>query len=421
MAVILTGCPRQVPNLYCQPGQPIGALVSNFWPIKFLPLLNTVPDLDQALSGARLDCGRDLHRADRVWWSCQSIDDCPGGVWADQSTGEWTTFWTIFERRTDSHVQARRNNLRIRKPLYRLPSNPNRSDKRVQRKIHPRQIRSPTLQSFVIHLENCKIRPSWGTQLAASPRVLNEEESHTQHPKRWWALLLYFLERNRHPKRHCERVTYYQEKMFQRNHLDTLPYPISPNDVHLYEDQLQMNINVFSFFDDEGRARHALVVSRKNNERVANLFYWKNHFAPIANISRLFNDLTKGKREHQICLRCFGHFQTEELLSRHIELCTRDDFMSVLHVLPVPGWNQAQIKFNQYKYCTKASFVIYADFESILELSGLKLKHTTYTQQHKMCAAAAILSSSFYYFDQRTVIKVGKNALAEFLDSLIVW
>ena len=38
-----------------------------------------------------------------------------------------------------------------------------------------------------------------------------------------------------------------------------------------------------------------------------------------------------------------------------------------------------------------------------------------------MCAAAAVLTSSFYNFDQRIVMKVGENALAEFLDALIVW
>ena len=95
--------------------------------------------------------------------------------------------------------------------------------------------------------------------------------------------------------------------------------------------------------------------------------------------------------------------------------------MSVLYVLPTPGSKQAEIKFKQYKYCTKAPYVIYADFESILEPSGRQVKHTTYTQQHKVCASAANLISSFYNFDQRTVMKVGENALAEFHDTLIVW
>ena len=35
--------------------------------------------------------------------------------------------------------------------------------------------------------------------------------------------------------------------MFQRHYLEALPYPILPNDVYLYEDQLKININVFLF------------------------------------------------------------------------------------------------------------------------------------------------------------------------------
>ena len=128
-----------------------------------------------------------------------------------------------------------------------------------------------------------------------------------------------------------------------------LPYPISPNDVDQYEVQLQMNINVFSFFDDEGRARHPMVISRKNYERVANLLYWKEHYAPITNIHRFFKDITKHKQQLQFCLRCLGHFSSEKVLARHKKLCTRDDVMSVLHVLPVPNSKHAQIKFNQYK------------------------------------------------------------------------
>ena len=54
--------PRHIPNLYWQQGQPIGAQVSNFRQIKYLPLPNAVPDLDQAFAGARVDCGRDLHK-----------------------------------------------------------------------------------------------------------------------------------------------------------------------------------------------------------------------------------------------------------------------------------------------------------------------------------------------------------------------
>ena len=62
MAGILTERPRQVQNLYWQLGQPIGAPVSNFRQIKYLPLPNAVPDLDHTLSVASVDCRQDLNK-----------------------------------------------------------------------------------------------------------------------------------------------------------------------------------------------------------------------------------------------------------------------------------------------------------------------------------------------------------------------
>ena len=37
--------------------------------------------------------------------------------------------------------------------------------------------------------------------------------------------------------------------------------------------------------------------------------------------------------------------------------------MPVLHVLPTPGSKQTQLKFYNYKFCTKAPFVIYAVYQ----------------------------------------------------------
>ena len=78
MAGILTERPRQFLNLYWKQGQPVGAPVRTFRRIKYLPLPNAEPYLDQALSGARLDCGRDLHKqlieyggAAKVWMTVQ--------------------------------------------------------------------------------------------------------------------------------------------------------------------------------------------------------------------------------------------------------------------------------------------------------------------------------------------------------------
>ena len=113
----------------------------------------------------------------------------------------------------------------------------------------------------------------------------------------------------------------YINEMFQRHHLDILQYPISPQDVFLYEDQLQMNINVFLLLDDAGRDFHRLVISHKNYERVANFFFWKGHYEPITNISCLFFNLTKHDNEKHFCLQCLNHFTSKEVLAKHKELC----------------------------------------------------------------------------------------------------
>ena len=69
-----------------------------------------------------------------------------------------------------------------------------------------------------------------------------------------------------------------------------------------------MNINMFSLLDYAGRDLQRLIISRKNYQGVANLFYWKRHYDSITSISRLFSNKTK-------------HDNIKEVLARHTELC----------------------------------------------------------------------------------------------------
>ena len=83
--------------------------------------------------------------------------------------------------------------------------------------------------------------------------------------------LLYFIDPPQITQRHFDRPNNYTNEMFVRNNLDDLPYPISPRDLHQYKDRLETNINLFSFFNDEGKARYPLYSSRTNYQRTANL------------------------------------------------------------------------------------------------------------------------------------------------------
>ena len=207
--------------------------------------------------------------------------------------------------------------------------------------------------------------------------------------------------------------------MFEQNNLPDLNYPIPPNDVHLYENQLQININVFSFFDDKGKARHPLFISKKLYPGTANLQYWDEHYALITDIPRLFQDISKHKERKTICIRCLGSFYTEESHAKHQRICTRENFMSVVHLLPAAETEQAHIKFKQVRNTYRAPFVIYADFESILEPIERRVKQTLYNQQHKILAVCAMLVFNVPSVPTQTWVLIGENALNELLSSLI--
>ena len=116
-----------------------------------------------------------------------------------------------------------------------------------------------------------------------------------------------------------------------------------------------------------------------------------------------------------------GISQTEETLAKHQRLCTREDFMSVVHVLPAPDTEQAHIKFRHFRNTFQAPFVIYADFESILEPMERRVKQTLFNQQHKISAACAMLVSHVRGITNQTWLGTGENALSEFLNKIIDW
>ncbi len=66
-----------------------------------------------------------------------------------------------------------------------------------------------------------------------------------------------------HPQdTHVSRSRKY-DVYFSERGLDKLNYPVSPEDVPGLEEQLQLNINIFSFYDDEGMGKYPLFVSRQ--------------------------------------------------------------------------------------------------------------------------------------------------------------
>ena len=102
------------------------------------------------------------------------------------------------------------------------------------------------------------------------------------------ASALHPVEHGHHPSRPNQYQQYFAE-----HNLDQIDYPVNPTDLPEIEEQLQMSINVISYYDDIGRARYPLYISKRDYPTQIDLLYFNEHYAWIKNFSRLFADLTK--------------------------------------------------------------------------------------------------------------------------------
>ena len=121
--------------------------------------------------------------------------------------------------------------------------------------------------------------------------------------------------------------------LFGRYHLDTIHYPVSIADIPPIEDILHVNINIYGFYDDEGKSRYPLYVSKKKSLKSIDLLFWDNHYAWIKSFSSFMADIVQ---KHTLfwCPACLGHFEGERALETHKLYCEGINDCGQIFVLP---------------------------------------------------------------------------------------
>ena len=224
-------------------GEKFGPPLLNFQQIRYFPIDNALPDLGLALDGALLDCGGDVHRtimeyegAAKIWMTVQVRYE-PANVEDDNRHG-FTQFLSatatrFFKREGQINKYANPYTDVIRILTDRINQH---NAKFIRDKSGLR-----LSQILQLILKTAKYSPVAGRCRTELPRFLKSKKAivNIQNGNNWCFgySMLYFLELPA-DARNLNRVNKYTFKMFQRRNLDTLPYPISPNDVHIYEERL---------------------------------------------------------------------------------------------------------------------------------------------------------------------------------------
>ena len=187
------------------------------------------------------------------------------------------------------------------------------------------------------------------------------------------------------------------DKYFEQFGLNTIQYPVSPDQICEIEQRLNLKINVFSFFDDEGKGRFPLYISKQSsNVLEVDLLYWNQHYAWIKNFNSFIYDLSGAHDKKNFCKRCFGVFLTVNSYKRHLNVCSRPDMDSMLYSFPAEG---SKLSFKNIRYQLKAPFIIYADFEALLVPNdcetGAKRRRTKHYQEHIPSAVGVYIVSQY--------------------------
>ena len=143
-----------------------------------------------------------------------------------------------------------------------------------------------------------------------------------------------------------------------------LEFPVSIKDIGNYETRNNISVNVLAV---EGRDIYIHRKGRRMMGREINLLMVSedgiNHYTAIKSLNRLLKSSnTKHKCKQHFCMNCLQGFTQESSRDRHQVYC--EDNESVRVEMPKQG---STVEFKDGQNQFKVPFIMYADFESILE------------------------------------------------------
>ena len=136
---------------------------------------------------------------------------------------------------------------------------------------------------------------------------------------------------------------------------------VSISEIDKIEKKLKVNVNVFSC-NKNYKNKNPVRKSRENYDKILDLLLIEgiNHYIIIKNLHCFLTDICSEK-DNFICRTCLNIFYSENKYNDHINYC-KD--RKPQRLMPA---NDKHIKFNKLQNCMLNNFIIYSDFECIID------------------------------------------------------
>ena len=198
-----------------------------------------------------------------------------------------------------------------------------------------------------------------------------------------------------------------------------MEFPASAKDIKRFKSRDQISINILAI---EGRQ---IYICRKgrNYENALNLMLItegeQKHYVAIKSLSRLLSKKnSKHDKKQYFCINCLQGFWKEEARNEHTVYCKNNEavIVEMPHKKPIVEYSDGQFQF-------KVPFIMYADFESILEpIQGVGNDPTISSTRgiNNHIPSGWCICSQFAYGKVENPLKLyrGKDCVEKFCDHI---
>ena len=281
-----------------------------------------------------------------------------------------------------------------------------------------------TVQSVDSHYLNIvKYEPMKGSSYIQLPNELRNPKKGLINMKNEdnecfrWCHIRHLNQQDKYPQRIKKSDKEYVNKLDYSG----VEFPIAVKHYNRIEKQNSVNINVFGY---ENKQPYPIYVSKEKYEDHMELLLVtekeNKHYVLIKDFNRFMYSQTKHEHRKHFCMHCLQCFSSERVLSNHKDICIQ---VNGTQAIKMP--NKDILKFNNFHKQQPVPFVIYADFESILEkIHGCKQDgNKSYTEAYQTHADCGFGYKVVCCYDDKYTKPIqiyrGEKSVYKFMENIL--
>lgn len=271
-----------------------------------------------------------------------------------------------------------------------------------------------------IELRVAKYEPLYGSSFIPTPSKITGAMSvlniQNKDAKCFiWSVLSskFHIDRKSHPY----RVYHYQPHEGTLN-VTGLEFPMKIKQISQFEKLNDISVNVFGWCNKTAKA-FPLRISKLTGVHHVDLLYIKSgnkgHYCLIRDLSRFLAHLTKHQGKSFYCPYCLHRYSSEQLLSNHRTLCGTHK----PQVVECPKVGKHYLEFKKLDSLIKLPYIVYSDFESVVEKTHHDDANTTRLNVHKPSGFAFLVLDDKGAIHGEPCVHSGEDTLEVFWREII--